>query len=426
MTAITYSSTVSVPSEKPRIVDERGKTLSAVAGPYEEGSSMSLTCVVSGGRPRPELSWWLDGAEIKSGDGNSVSVGMTKSDGRNGGGMDITTRLLVVQKLNRSQLHTSYTCVANNSNKTAPLMTAVAVEMLLAPLSVMFVNTWQPLSKGKEFTLECQSYGSRPSAKITWWKDNLKLNTSDEQVSSDGNVTTSKLIFTPLISDHDGRLTCRAHNPRLATGVLEQAWKLDVFYLPKVRLELGSKMNPKKIKEGGDVYFECIVDSNPNAYKVIWRHNKAVVANNPKGGVMVTDSALAIQAVGRKNAGNYSCTAYNVEGDGRSNDVHLTVIYKPVCKINYIRTVAVGRNEDIRLSCEVDAYPPATDYQWLLNNTSGTSLELNSGTMDTSPPSSTLIYRPASDADYGSLACKATNIAGVQEHPCLFIVIPAG
>lgn len=32
-------------------------------------------------------------------------------------------------------------------------------------------------------------------------------------------------------------------------------------------------MNPKKIKEGGDVYFECIVDSNPNAYKVIWRHN---------------------------------------------------------------------------------------------------------------------------------------------------------
>lgn len=43
---------------------------------------------------------------------------------------------------------------------------------------------------------------------------------------------------------------------------------------------------------------------------------------------MVTDSALAIQAVGRKNAGNYSCTAYNVEGDGRSNDVHLTVICK--------------------------------------------------------------------------------------------------
>lgn len=32
-------------------------------------------------------------------------------------------------------------------------------------------------------------------------------------------------------------------------------------------------MNPDDIEEGDDVYFECKVHANPNAYKVIWKHN---------------------------------------------------------------------------------------------------------------------------------------------------------
>jgi len=32
-------------------------------------------------------------------------------------------------------------------------------------------------------------------------------------------------------------------------------------------------MNPADIEEGDDVYFECKIDANPPAYKVIWKHN---------------------------------------------------------------------------------------------------------------------------------------------------------
>lgn len=38
-------------------------------------------------------------------------------------------------------------------------------------------------------------------------------------------------------------------------------------------------MNPDDIEEGDDVYFECKVDANPKAYKVIWKHNVSDIFN---------------------------------------------------------------------------------------------------------------------------------------------------
>lgn len=35
-------------------------------------------------------------------------------------------------------------------------------------------------------------------------------------------------------------------------------------------------MNPEDIEEGDDVYFECKVNANPSAYKVVWKHNVSI------------------------------------------------------------------------------------------------------------------------------------------------------
>lgn len=40
-----------------------------------------------------------------------------------------------------------------------------------------------------------------------------------------------------------------------------------------LNLSLGANMNPDDIEEGDDVYFDCQMDSNPYAYKVVWKHN---------------------------------------------------------------------------------------------------------------------------------------------------------
>lgn len=43
--------------------------------------------------------------------------------------------------------------------------------------------------------------------------------------------------------------------------------------IPILHLTLGSTLNPEDIEEGDDVYFECKVNANPWAYKVLWKHN---------------------------------------------------------------------------------------------------------------------------------------------------------
>lgn len=44
-----------------------------------------------------------------------------------------------------------------------------------------------------------------------------------------------------------------------------------------LKLQLGSNMNPRDIEEGDDVYFDCEVNANPGAYKVVWKHNVSSV-----------------------------------------------------------------------------------------------------------------------------------------------------
>ena len=43
--------------------------------------------------------------------------------------------------------------------------------------------------------------------------------------------------------------------------------------VPTALLAFGPSLNPKGIKEGDDVYFECHVKSNPPADNITWRHN---------------------------------------------------------------------------------------------------------------------------------------------------------
>ena len=43
--------------------------------------------------------------------------------------------------------------------------------------------------------------------------------------------------------------------------------------LPRVKLGLGSTLDPDSIKEGDDVYFECSIDAKPSVYKIVWKFN---------------------------------------------------------------------------------------------------------------------------------------------------------
>lgn len=43
--------------------------------------------------------------------------------------------------------------------------------------------------------------------------------------------------------------------------------------IPETKLTLGTSLNKDNIREGTDVYFDCMVVAEPTVYKVDWRHN---------------------------------------------------------------------------------------------------------------------------------------------------------
>ncbi|XP_025417722.1 nephrin-like [Sipha flava] len=442
--------TVIVPPQKPVILSEYNEEIDHT-GPFYEGDRVKMTCMVSGGRPEPKIRWWRGETLMDTGnEGISDQLYSYSSVKKN---------QLTIEALGRYDQGAVFTCQASNSNLSAPVSASVTIEMFLKPLVVQVLSSRQPLSAGRTYEIQCQAMGSKPPANITWWKDNERLTNATQTVSPDGNVTSSKLTFKPTKSDNGKSLICRAENDQVrqqldnSAGKVEDTWKIDVHYVPLLKLALGINMNPADIEEGDDVYFECKIDANPLSYKVIWKHNGQVVLGSTKSGVIINQNDLALQNVKRQQAGNYSCLASNVEGDGESNVVRLMVMYKPVCKQNQKLTYGVARNENTEIVCEVDAYPAPEVFKWTFNRTGGPASENGnnevvqhtgnggsgeggraggSSSAGLGTLSSVLNYSPTAvgmggvaDNDYGTVTCRASNTAGQQMEPCVFHVIAA-
>lgn len=47
--------------------------------------------------------------------------------------------------------------------------------------------------------------------------------------------------------------------------------------VPEATVRLGSSLDPDNIREGTDVYFDCIITAHPGVYKVEWRHNVGLI-----------------------------------------------------------------------------------------------------------------------------------------------------
>ncbi|CAK1578731.1 unnamed protein product [Parnassius mnemosyne] len=399
--------------EKPKIFDEKDKEIVGVAGPYIEDTSLKLSCVVSGGKPMPRLRWWRDDKVIATlppvEDGSRLSLLELK-----------------IPKLKREYFEAVYTCTADNTALVPSLRANVQILIYLRPLLVEILAREQPLSVGQEAVIACRAVGARPPAIITWWMDDKQIMVNEPQKNSDDfNETISFLRWTPRM-EHDGHvLTCRASHAKLEHTTIETTMPLNLHYIPIVALQLGSKLNPNDIEEGDDVYFECVVRANPPAYKVVWEHNGQVMTHNQRAGVIAGSAHLALQGVSREQAGRYVCTASNVEGDGRSPPVNLLILYKPICKNRETVIIGAAINEAAKVTCEVNAFPAPENFQWTLNNTMGTvELEPGKFTID-STGRSILSYTPSADTDYGSLACRATNLAGQQIEPCRYTLLPA-
>ncbi|XP_066601874.1 neural cell adhesion molecule 1 [Prorops nasuta] len=422
--------TVIVPPSRPVILDGATKDVSRIEEPYNEGSDVNLICEVRGGKPPPKLTWYLENTVIDESYLRNVDSGLTVNH-------------LSYPKVGRQHLKARLICQASNTNLVSPQNRVLILDINLKPLVVQILTKESKISADKNYEVECRTTGSRPEAVITWWKANRQMKKMAQNYALENNQTLSVLSFVPSIEDDGKYLTCRAENPVIPDSALEDKWRLDVQYQPVVTLRMGETLNPDDIKEGDDVYFECIVRANPKVYKLAWFKDGKELKNNATSGIVLSDHSLVLQGLTRYSAGDYTCLAANIEGKTASNAVALRIMYAPVCKEGKSEVVVGAlKQETVSLVCSVESHPAPLTFHWTFNN-SGELVEVPHSRYSHVPmpgtPSvaeslkeyqqfhgSRLNYTPATEMDYGTVACWASNQVGKQRVPCLFQVIAAG
>ena len=98
--------------------------------------------------------------------------------------------------------------------------------------------------------------------------------------------------------------------------------------VPQVKIVLGAKIDEENIREGMDVYFECIVNAHPSITEVTWMFEGTILFSDPSSGIIISNQSLVLQRVKRQSRGRYWCAAINSEGRGESNEFYLKVLCK--------------------------------------------------------------------------------------------------
>lgn len=100
----------------------------------------------------------------------------------------------------------------------------------------------------------------------------------------------------------------------------------------------------------------------------------------------------------------------------------------PVCAGGDLqRTVGVARGTPVTVTCRVEA-EPARDLSWSWVRTldDGQEQPIPAADVESSGLSSSVEVMLLSTEDYGNLLCKARNVIGIQQEPCVVSLIPAG
>lgn len=85
----------------------------------------------------------------------------------------------------------------------------------------------------------------------------------------------------------------------------------------------------------------------------------------------------------------------------------------------------MAKLEKVNITCEVEANPTDVVFKWSFNN-SADSVDVLPDYIAKSGTTSIVSHIPASDLDYGTLLCLASNKVGQQRIPCVYHIIAAG
>ncbi|KAF2898784.1 hypothetical protein ILUMI_07390 [Ignelater luminosus] len=116
-----------VPPEKLTALDHNQVEIdNYILGPFNEGTSIKIVCISSGGFPSPKVTWWLENALL-----DDSCENLSENKVRN---------VLYIEKLQRKHLHKVLTCQASNNDVIAPISKSLYLDLNLILTLVIGVS----------------------------------------------------------------------------------------------------------------------------------------------------------------------------------------------------------------------------------------------------------------------------------------------
>ncbi|XP_043989883.1 cell adhesion molecule 3 isoform X2 [Gambusia affinis] len=205
-----------------------------------------------------------------------------------------------------------YTC----SIFTMPVRTARAtVTVLGVPGTPQISGFENPVPEGEKVTLTCTSTGSKPPAKLRWYKGDIEVQGRPDVVESVPDDPTynvsSELTLEVTANDDDTKISCVVDHDSVKHGEKKSEQSLRVLYAPEVAITPEERM----AIEGQKFSLQCSGKGNPEPTIYSWEKAEGELPPLAKA-----DGAfLSFSVLNKSDNGIYICHADNGIGKGRGS-----------------------------------------------------------------------------------------------------------
>ncbi|XP_022798569.1 receptor-type tyrosine-protein phosphatase F-like, partial [Stylophora pistillata] len=266
--------------------------------------------------------------------------------------------------------------------------------------------------EGEEAVLSCVVDGN-PSPKVTWTKNEEKLNITDVRLTASSQNNNHSLTITNVYRSDSGQYRCVALNN--VGNLTSTLGTLTVQFAPEFS---SSPQNVIVIEENKvTVTLNCTVFGNPTP-DVKWTKDEIELSKNERinvSEIVGNISSLTITNTVREDEGQYRCVANNSVNTSTSSPGKLTVNFRADVLISGSEPKFVEISKQIQLTCQYNASPPVLEVQWVKDGNAIARNESGIGSVTITQfteSQSQLIISSSTKQDEGTYTCFVTNAVG--------------
>jgi len=348
--------TVAAP-ESVNILNSEGEDIGGqVVGPYTAGSEAVFTCQSPGGKPAPAMSWTF-GGEVIEGDTNVEEDVET-------GSFLVTSQVIV--SLGQENTGDSLTCIVEHEILDDAMDNHIQIDVNV-PVTAVSLSLEEAGQEGVEMTLTCTATGGRPAPTFSWdMPGDVEFQVEeDSSLLDDGTFNSiSKLTFIPSADEDNTEVLCQVIN-EVMSEALEDTKVMVIEYAPKVTIQEGNAT----VATGEEVIINCEINANPAELSQIqWLFNgEALDANDERYTWEVSaNPSLHVNPVQPSDSGEYSCSAENEVGQGRSPQTFILEVTAPVESVVIEDNLVSNDGEEMTIVCIARGSRPAATIGWVL------------------------------------------------------------